>query len=64
MNTTFKRKQIFGIRTTNQFVVDFDQLCSRLGHNRSEVARYCLKKFLIENGKDQSQLQRIKNELF
>lgn len=38
--------QILGIRTNESFIKKFDELCERIGHNRSEVIRYTLKRFL------------------
>ena len=35
-----ERNQIVGFRATKDFTKKFDQLCLRLGHNRSAVMRY------------------------
>lgn len=43
------RNQILGVRTTNDFINKFDDLCDRLGYNRSEVIRYVLKRFFNEH---------------
>lgn len=58
------RNQIFAVRTTEDFVNKFDQLCNRLGHNRSEVVRYCLKRFLNEHWNSSENFQRARKEMF
>jgi hypothetical protein len=57
------RNQILGIRTTTGFVSRFDELCLKLDSNRSEVARYCLNRFLEAN-KNPDTFAKIKKELF
>jgi metal-responsive CopG/Arc/MetJ family transcriptional regulator len=58
------RDQNLGFRTTRDFVKKFDNLCDRLGHNRSEVVRYCLKKFLNENWNNPENFSRVRKEMF
>jgi hypothetical protein len=58
------RNQIFAVRTTTDFVQKFDALCDRLGYNRSEVARYCLKKFFNEHFNNPESFKRVRNEMF
>jgi metal-responsive CopG/Arc/MetJ family transcriptional regulator len=58
------RNQILGIRTTESFVKKFDELCERLGYNRSEVIRYTLKRFLNEHWNNSENFQRARKELF
>ena len=58
------RNQIFAVRTTQDFVKKFDDLCIRLGYNRSEVVRYCLKKFLKDHWNNSENFKRAKDELF
>jgi hypothetical protein len=58
------RNQILGVRATNEFVNKFDELCDRLGHNRSEVVRYCLKRFLNEHWNNSENFQRARKEMF
>ncbi len=62
MNTN--RNQIFAVRTTTDFVQKFDALCDRLGYNRSEVARYCLKKFFNEHFNNPESFKRVRAEMF
>jgi metal-responsive CopG/Arc/MetJ family transcriptional regulator len=57
------RNQILGIRTTESFVKKFDELCERLGYNRSEVIRYTLKRFLNEHWNNSENFQRARKEL-
>lgn len=64
MNNKLSRNQIFAVRTTSEFVNKFDQLCNRLGYNRSEVVRYCLKRFLNEHWNNTENFQRVRNEMF
>lgn len=58
------RNQILGIRTTESFINKFDELCERLGHNRSEVIRYTLKRFLNEHWNNSENFQRARKEMF
>ena len=64
MNKSLSRNQILGIRTTNDFIIKFDGLCDRLGYNRSEVIRYCLKKFFNEHFNNSDNFQRARKEMF
>jgi metal-responsive CopG/Arc/MetJ family transcriptional regulator len=56
--------QFLGIRTTDDFVNKFDGLCERLGYNRSEVIRYCLKRFFNEHFNNSENFQRARKEMF
>jgi metal-responsive CopG/Arc/MetJ family transcriptional regulator len=58
------RNQFLGIRTTNDFVNKFDGLCDRLGYNRSEVIRYCLKRFFNEHYNNPENFKRARAEMF
>ena len=58
------RNQILGIRTTVSFMNKFDELCDRLGFNRSEVIRYSLKRFLNEHWNNSENFQRARKEMF
>lgn len=62
--STAERSQILGIRTTTDFVNKFDSLCDRLGFNRSEVIRYCLKRFFNEHYNNPENFQRVRKEMF
>jgi metal-responsive CopG/Arc/MetJ family transcriptional regulator len=62
--TSPTRNQIFAVRTTSTFVTKFDELCDRLGYNRSEVVRYCLKKFLNEHWNNSENFKRARSEMF
>lgn len=64
MNNKVGRNQILGIRTTSDFINKFDGLCDRLGYNRSEVIRYCLKKFFNEHFNNSENFQRARKEMF
>jgi len=64
MNKSLSRNQILGIRATADFINTFDLLCDRLGHNRSEVIRYCLKRFLNEHWNNPENFQRVRKEIF
>ena len=63
-NKVLTRDQIIGIRTTNDFIKKFDELADRLGFNRSEVVRYCLKRFLNEHWNNSENFQRARREMF
>jgi metal-responsive CopG/Arc/MetJ family transcriptional regulator len=58
------RNQFLGIRTTDEFIKKFDGLCERLGYNRSEVIRYCLKRFFNEHFNNSENFQRARKEMF
>jgi len=58
------RNQIFAFRTTVEFTRKFDDLCDRLGYNRSEVARYCLKRFFNEHFNNPDNFKRARQEMF
>ena len=58
------RNQFLGIRTTDDFVNKFDGLCERLGYNRSEVIRYCIKRFFNEHFNNSENFQRARKEMF
>lgn len=64
MNNKVGRNQTLGIRTTNEFINKFDGLCERLGYNRSEVIRYCLKRFLNEHWNSPENFQKVRKEMF
>jgi metal-responsive CopG/Arc/MetJ family transcriptional regulator len=64
VNKSLSRNQILGIRTTNDFINKFDGLCDRLGYNRSEVVRYCLKKFFNEHYNNSENFQKARKEMF
>ena len=64
MNKNLGRNQILGIRTTNEFVNKFDGLCDRLGYNRSEVIRFCLKKFFNEHHNNLEKFKKARKEMF
>jgi metal-responsive CopG/Arc/MetJ family transcriptional regulator len=58
------RNQILGVRATREFVTKFDELCERLGANRSSVIRYCLKRFLREHWNSSENFKRARAELY
>ena len=64
MNTKLRRDQILCIRTNQDFINKFDSLCERLGYNRSEVIRYCLKKFFNEHFNNSENFKRARSDLF
>ena len=57
------RNQILGVRATRDFVTKFDGLCDRLGFNRSEVIRYCLKRFFNEHYNHPENFKRARSEM-
>ena len=64
MTKVLNRNQIIGIRATDDFVRKFDALCDRLGFNRSEVIRYCLKRFHNEHFNNPENFTRARREMF
>jgi len=58
------KKQILGIRASEDFIVKFDTLCADLGFNRSSVIRYCLKRFLSETAKGTNSFEKAKSEMY
>ena len=57
------RNCVLGVRANSAFIDQFDDLCLKLGHNRSEVVRYCLNRFLYEN-LDSENFKRVQVEMF
>ncbi len=58
------RTQLFAFRTTPDFIQQFDQLCHLLGCCRSELARYCLKRFLTEHKNNPDSIDRTRQDLY
>ena len=58
------RNQILGIRVTNDFVRKFDELCERLGYNRSIIIRYALNKFYNDNYNNPTNFNQARQDLF
>lgn len=61
---SISRNQIVGIRSSSDFLNKFDELCGRLGYNRSEVIRYCLKRFLNEHWNNPENFQKVRKDMF
>ena len=55
---------IRGFRATKEFTNKFDELCGRIGYNRSEVVRYALKKFLHSNWNNPESFTRVRSEMY
>ena len=64
MNKSVSRNQMLGVRTTADFINKFDDLCDRLGYNRSEVIRYVLKRFFNEHFNNSQNFQKVRKEMF
>lgn len=58
------RNQIFAFRTTRDFTSRFDELCERLGFNRSEVVRFALKEFLNTNFNNAESFKRVRKQMY
>ena len=58
------RNQIVGVRSNSDFLNKFDELCGRLGYNRSEVIRYCLKRFLNDHWNNPENFQKVRKDMF
>ena len=43
------KKELIGIRASEEFVSRLDDLCDRLGQKRSTVIRYALREFITSN---------------
>ena len=61
---SISRNQIVGIRSSSDFLNKFDELCGRLGYNRSEVIRYCLKRFLNDHWNNPENFQKARRDMF
>lgn len=59
-----ERNQIVGFRATKDFTKKFDQLCLRLGHNRSAVMRYALNNFIRSNWNNTENFTRARDEMY
>ena len=55
---------MLGVRATADFINKFDGLCDRLGYNRSEVVRYCLKQFYLSHFNNPELFQKVRKEMF
>jgi len=64
MSMFSNRNQIIGVRATRDFVRSFDELSERLGKSRSEVIRYCLKRFHTEHFNNPDNFNRVKADMF
>lgn len=62
-SVNLNRNEIIGIRTTKEFIHSFDNLCDRLGHRRSTVVRYALRRFISEHFNNPENFRRAKNEM-
>ena len=58
------RNQIVGFRATRDFTKRFDELCVRLGHNRSSVVRYALNSFIRNNWNNPENFMRVREEMY
>lgn len=59
-----ERNQIVGFRATRDFTKKFDELCNRLGHNRSSVVRYALNNFIRNNWNNTENFKRVREEMY
>ena len=55
---------IIGFRANPEFASKFDELCERLGFNRSNVIRYVTKRFLNETWNNSDNFKRARAELY
>lgn len=58
------RTQLFAFRTTQDFMDQFDRLCDQLGRKRSEVARYCLNRFIKEHTNNPDSTRLVRQDLY
>ena len=58
------RNQIVGFRATRDFTRKFDELCNRLGHNRSSVVRYALNHFIRNHWNNSENFRRAREEMY
>lgn len=59
-----ERNQVVGFRATKDFTKKFDELCGRLGHNRSSVVRYALNDFIRNNWNNTENFTRVREEMY
>lgn len=64
MLTKSQRNQLFAFRTTNDFAQRFDNLCDRLGFNRSDVCRYITKKFYLDHFNNPEFFKKVRDEMY
>ena len=64
MNRVIARSYVLGVRASDEFIGQFDNHCLRLGYNRSEGVRYCLKRFLYELWNNAEIIQKAQKEMF
>jgi hypothetical protein len=58
------RNTLIGVRATIDFTKKFDELCSRLGQNRSNVVRYALNSFIRNNWNNTENFTRAREEMY
>jgi metal-responsive CopG/Arc/MetJ family transcriptional regulator len=58
------KKQVLGVRASDDFIVEFNALCAELGHNRSNVIRYCLRRFISDHAKGSAGFERVRAEMY
>lgn len=58
------RNQTVGFRATRDFTKKFDELCNRLGHDRSSVVRYALNNFIRANWNNVENFKRVREEMY
>lgn len=58
------RTQLIAFRTTQDFIAQFDRICDQLGRKRSEVARYCLNRFINEHRNNPDNTNRTRQDLY
>lgn len=61
---SINRNQIVGFRATRDFTKKFDELCFRLGSNRSTIVRYALNDFICAHWNNPENFKRVKAELY
>jgi len=57
------KKELIGVRTSEEFLSSLDKICAELGQQRSTVVRYALRKFISEHLNDNAKLKLTYAEL-
>lgn len=64
MKAQIDRNKIFAFRTSSDFANRFDDLCIRLGYNRSEIVRYALKQFYNSHFNNPELFRKVRQDLY
>ena len=57
------KKELIGVRASEEFLDNLDRLCGQLGQKRSTVIRYALRKFIADHMNNSANMKIAHSEL-